>query len=245
MKKNVVAILILLIGFTVFWIALFSKPIDVSISEHQVQAIIEQEIENGSINSRGVELAINSAIIDFKANGLAEIRVDFIADGYGHSGTVAGDFVFDIRYDEPKFFLDDIALREIELVADTETAQAIQDIQNVAGDFLTRQRNKMLSEEAKESLDNIIARNSKSLSNAATELAYKFFETIPIYDLDSAGIKGSLARLALKDVQFTEDSAIVTLSPSQALIKILTFIVFVILVLWGAMGFPVHRHQTD
>ena len=78
----------------------------------------------------------------------------------------------------------------------------------------------MLSEEAKQSLDNIIGRNTENLNEIATSVTYKFFETLPIYNLNDAGLKGSVASLALKEVRFNEDAAVITLSPAQAIIKI-------------------------
>jgi hypothetical protein len=47
---------------------------------------------------------------------------------------------------------------------------------------------------------------------------------LPIYDLNNAGVAGSLASLALKDVSFTEDSAVVTLSPRLFILKMLSFL---------------------
>lgn len=237
MKRSIAIFICALFGLAIVWVLLFAKTIDVTISENQAQAAIDKKIDAGPVRSRGVELTVNSATIDFKANNTAEITVDFLADGYGYSGEVVGNFASGIRYDEPRVFLDNIVPLDIELTADSETSQKIQDVKNVATDFLTRQREQMLSEEAKESLDNIIGRNAENLNEIATSVTYKFFETLPIYNLNDAGIKGSLASLALKEVRFTESSAVITLSPAQALLKILSFIGSVLLVAWMVFGF--------
>ena len=50
------------------------------------------------------------------------------------------------------------------------------------------------------------------------------FESVPICDLRASGKTGMVASLALKDVKFTETSAIVTLSPVTALLRILSAI---------------------
>lgn len=221
----------------------FVETINVTVTESQAQAAIDRKMDAGPIQSRGVELTLNSAAIDFRANDTAEITVDFIADGYGYSGEVVGNFASGIRYDEPRVYLDNIVPLNIELSADSETTQKIQDVKNVATDFLTRQREQMLSEEAKESLDNIVGRNAENLNEIATSVAYKFFETLPIYNLNDAGIKGSLASLALKEVRFSEDAAIITLSPAQALLKILTFVGLVFLTAWMFFGFYIPRQR--
>ena len=103
----------------------------------------------------------------------------------------------------------------------------------------------MLSEEAKQSLDNIIGRNTENLNEIATSVTYKFFETLPIYNLNDAGLKGSVASLALKEVRFNEDAAVITLSPAQAIIKILSFIGAILLIAWTFLGFYIPRRKNN
>ena len=247
MLKKIFVPIFLLLGLAVVGVLLFAGDIDVTITEQQVQAKIDEQIAEGPIQSRGIELTINSARIDFKASDAAEIVADITADGFGYSGTMAGTFLSGIRYDQPEIFLDNILTSSIELAADAETEGRLQDVKNVASDFLTRQRDAMLSDEAKESFENIVGRNEDTIKDVVAAGAYKFFETLPVYDLNEAGIKGSLASLALKDVRFTETSAIVTLSPVQALIKILSFIGVTLLVLWACIGFylPTQRKKSN
>lgn len=214
----------LLFALACAFVFMFVEDVDVTLSESQVQQAVNEQIDKGAVKSRGVELTLNSAIIDFKANNTAAINVDFDAEGFGYAGKMRGDFATGIRYNQPKLYLADLQSNGIETVLEEESASKVEDYKNVAKDFLKREKDKMLSDEAKDSLGAIVARNEETIKDYAVAATYKFFETLPIYDLTNAGVAGSLASLALKDVRFTEDSAVVTLSPRLFIIKVLSFI---------------------
>lgn len=215
----------------------FAKDFDVRISEASAQQLIDDRMISDPISSLGVKLDIKSATIDFKANNTASVNVDFKAEGFGYSGEAKGDFATGIDYREPKIYLANLAPVDIALELDAESQGKVDDVKNVAKDFLQRQRSKMLSEEAKKSLDNIVGRNEDKIKELAVTATYKFFENLPIYDLNDAGIKGSLAALALKKVEFTETEAIVTLSPSRVIIRVLSaFFAFLAIMLYLSGG---------
>lgn len=246
MLKKLLITSLIFFGLTVLGVFLFANDIDVVLTESSVQTAIDAKIDAGPIRSRGIELILNSAVIDFKANDTAEIKVDFIADGFGYAGKMQGVFSSGIRYKEPEIYLNNIVPVKIEVSTNSVTESKVQDVKNVASDFLKRQRQDMLSEDAKQSLDNILERNHDAIKDFAEMATYKFFETLPIYNLNNAGIKGSLASLALKDVRFADSSAIIILSPVQALIKILSFIGLTLLILWWVFGFyiPLRDEKT-
>ena len=97
----------------------------------------------------------------------------------------------------------------------------------------------MLSDEAKKSLDNIVGRKADVVKDLTVEATYAFFENLPIYDLNDAGLKGSIAAMALKNVEFTETEAIVTLSPSKFIARVvsavLTFLAILLFLFGGGM----------
>jgi len=241
MLKKIGLALLMLTAMGVIGIFLFAKDIDVLISEEQVQAAINQKIAQGPIKSRGISLTLKSASVNFKNNDTAEIIADFDADGFGYSGNVNGLFATGLRYEEPKMFLDNIYPIKVNITASEDTSSKLEDVKNVATDFLTQRREEMLSDEARKSLDKIVDRNEDKVKELATKATYAFFESLAIYDLRDAGASGSLASLALKDVQFNETHAIVTLSPVKALIKILTFIALFLLGIWSFIGFSMPR----
>ena len=212
---------------------LFLKDFDVEISEADVQQAIQSELDRGPISSRGVTLTVNAAQVSFTQTEGARISVDLEAEGYGYAGTIKGDFASQIRYDAPKFYLANLTPITFETAFDTKTQEKIDDLSNIAKDFLKRQKDDMLTEKAKESLDRVVGDNKSKLQELGEEAVYRFFETTPIYDLKKAGLKGSAASLALKDVRFEPGKAVVTLSPLQAILKVLSFLGFLLLLSLG------------
>ena len=230
--------LILAVIFGALFVAtfFFAKDFDVRISEASAQKLIDDSMTSDTVSSFGVKLDIKSATIDFKANNTASVNVDFKAEGFGYSGEAKGDFATGIDYREPKIYLANLAPVDIVLELDADTQGKVNDVKNVAKDFLQQQRNKMLSEEAKKSLDNIVGRNEDKVKDLAVAATYTFFENLPIYDLNDAGIKGSLAALALKKVEFTETEAIVTLSPSRVIVRVLSAILMFLAIMFYLSG---------
>lgn len=200
----------------------FAKDFDVRISEVSAQKLIDDSMTRDTLLSLGVKLDIKAATIDFKANNTAVVNVEFKADGFGFSGEAKGNFGTGIDYREPKFYLANIAPVDMTLNLDADSQGKVDDVKNIAKDFLQRQRDKMLSDEARKSLDNFVGRNEDKVKELAVAATYKFFENLPIYDLNDAGLKGSIAALALKKVTFTETDAIVTLSPSRVIARVLS-----------------------
>jgi hypothetical protein len=198
------------------------QDFEIEISEADVQRTIDAQLEQGPIGYLGITLTIEEADVSFTERDGARLGVDLGAEGVGYAGTIDGDFASQIRYDAPRLYLADLKPLDFEAALDGESQEKIDDLRNIAQDFLKRQKNDMLSEEAKESLDRVVGDNRSKLKEIGVDGAYKFFEAMPIYNLKDAGFKGSAASLALKDIRFEQGKAIVTLSPLQAIIKILT-----------------------
>lgn len=222
--KNIIIIICLLLGICIAAFFLFAKDIDVSLSERDVQNAMTKKISEGPIRSRGIDLIIERATIDFKDSNMVVLEAEFIADGFGYSGKISGQFETGLRYNEPQIYLDNIVPISYQFTPDDESGDKIQDVKNIAQDFLKRQKSEILSDDAKTSFDNVLKRNEENLKEWVTTTTLKYFETLPLYNLNDAGLKGSLASFSLKDIRFTENTAVITLSPIKALIKILLFI---------------------
>ncbi|NNC37865.1 MAG: hypothetical protein EX271_03010 [Acidimicrobiales bacterium] len=223
MKKILIGVG-LLFAVACTFVLLFVEDVDVTISESTVQQSVNAQIEKGSVRSLGINLTLNSAIVDFKANNTAAINVDIDADGYGYAGKLRGDMATGIRYNQPRLYLADVQSTGLETVVEEDVASEFSEYRDVANNYIKREKEKLLAGKEQNALGRIVANSDKKAKDYAVNSAKVFFETVPIYNLNNAGLKGSVASLALKDVTFTEDSAVVTLSPRQAVIKILTYI---------------------
>jgi len=235
--KKIGLVLAVLFGALFVATFFFGKDFEVHISEASAQKMIDGSMTSDTMSSLGVKLDIESATIDFKANNTAAVDVKFMASGFGYSGEAQGEFATGIDYRQPKIYLANLAPVDMTLDLDKDSQGKVDDVTNVAKDFLQRQRDKMLSEDAKQSLDNIVGRNQEKIKELAVTATYKFFENLPIYDLTDAGLKGSIAAMALKEVRFTETEAIVTLSPSRVIVRVLTAIfTFLAIILYLSGG---------
>lgn len=237
MLKKILIALAVIIAIIMAGIYIFAEDFDLTLSEVQAQNAINAKLADGDIKHLGVTLEPNAAQIDFRANNTAQINVDFDVSGFGHGANMSGRLTSGLRYDAPRLYLGQLDASEAKFEMDPNSEQKAGDVRNVATDFLKRQRNEMLSDEAKESFDRLIGTNDEKIKAASAKTVQWFLSSVPIYNLNNAGYKGSLASLALKDVRFTEDSAIVTLSPRQAVMKILMFLGALLLGVLGLLSY--------
>jgi len=230
--KKIIFSLLLCLGLLIAAVFLFAKDVDITLSEAEAQRLINEKIESDNvIRYFGIDVKITRAIIDFKPDNRIALNTEFSTEGFGYSSNISGMFNSGLRYSEPKIYLKDITPVEYKVHYDDKTQDELNDIKNIASDFLKRKQSEMLSDDAKASLENVSNRTGEKLKEAVRSKTYAFFERLPLYNLNDAGVKASVVKLALKDIQFTEDTAILTLSSVQAMIKILMFVFTVMIVL--------------
>lgn len=219
-KKLAIAI----IGMTLLLMAgvfLFAKDIEVTISESEAQAAIDEFLQTQKPENFGISVLPKYISIDFKDGDVAKIESDMTIKGHGYSGRFDGAFSTGIDYRIPRIYLNDPKLEDGGFVTDDDTISELGQLKNSAVNVIERLR------QDDPELNSKIG--SKQSSDAFVEdMVLKsinyFFESVPIYDLRHSGMSGSIASLALKDVKFTEDTAIITLSPVTALLRILAAI---------------------
>jgi len=226
MLKKILIALAALVALAMAGIYIFADDFELTLSEAQVQTAIDRKLAQGDIKHLGVSLAPNAAQIDFKANNTAQINVDMDLSGFGQGANMSGRLTSGLRYESPRLYLGELDTSDLAFKLDPDSEQKTTDVKNVATDFLKRQRDEMLSDDAKDSLDRLVGENENKIKTLSARTIQWFLSSISVYDLNDAGYKGSLASLALKDVRFNEESVIVTLSPRQAVIKILIFLGF-------------------
>ena len=242
--KKILSALGLLLLACIAGVFLFANDIDVHLTEAQVQEAIDRKIAEGPVEHFGITLTPEKAKIDFDANNQAWLDLELSMHGFDNAGRFKGRMGTGINYQEPKIYLADMDYSGLELELSPASDRKFSDIENVARDFLQRQKNDALTEEARESYERVFAANEERIREIAGELIYNFFASIPVYDLTDHGAGGTIAALALKEVRFSETEAIVTLSPRQALIKILLmifsaifFLAYVIFYMFGTAPF--------
>ena len=235
LKKIILGILVFL-GLCVVGILLFAKDFEIKISEEMAQDVINAQIEAGPMRSLGMEITLKKAEVDFLADNTMKISADMETNALGYKHQVDGVFQSGISYRSPRLYLDNISPVSINIESDDETKNELDDLKSTARKFLQRQRDNSKSERNKGALDIIIGANSGEFQKTITAASYALFENFPIYNLNNAGYKGSLASLALKDVKFSEGYATITLSPVQALLRALAILGLILLVITYFLG---------
>ena len=239
----VVFIFLLLVGA----VLLFAKDVEILVSEKESQTTISNYLLRGKTRSNGIYVTPNSAIIDFTADNRAEVTGDLDIEGLGYSGTFNGIFAAGVNYNFPKLYLNNLELIEGGFTTDEETQAELDTMKKAATDFLQRQRERRKVNDSGEPLDLSESKSEDIIEGFARNASVYTLERIPIYDISSIQKGGLAASLALKDVKFTEDAAIVTLSPVTALLRILSGIGFASLFLawcWMKMGFPLPKQRN-
>ena len=229
MFKRILFVVLALLLLAIVGIFLFAKDFTVQVSEETAQKAIDAQIAKGPIKNLGLEITLKRAKIDFRDDNTTAIITEFDANALGYHGQVKGNFQSGIRYSSPRIYLDNITPVEIDVQSDAETKSELSELKSAARKFLERQKDNAKTDDASKVIDSIIGKNSEEFQETIVKASYTVFENIPLYNLNNAGYKGSLASLALKDVVFSEDHATITLSPVQALIKILMIIGVILL----------------
>ena len=200
---------------------LFAKDFSVEVSETQAQTLFDKEIASGPFQKYGIKLSVNEAKIDFRDDNTMRLDADLTSDALGYKSVIKGQFTSGVRYSVPRIYLNDLKPIELDIDTSKDEKDELSEIKSAAQKFLERQRENTQNEKAKEHLNNILGETDEDFEKTLAKATYRFFESIPIYDLRLAGYKGSLASLALKDIEFREDHAVITLSPSLAVVRIL------------------------
>ena len=244
LKKVLIGILFIL-ALCAIGIVLFAKDFEVKISEETAQDAINAQIKAGPVKKLGVKIELKTAEVDFRPDNTMKISAEFGTETLGYGHKVDGIFQSGISYRSPRLYLDNISAVKVNVQSDKETKEELGEIKSAARKFLQRQMDSAKSEDTKAVYDKVIGVNEDAFQENIVKATYVFFEFIPLYNLNNAGYKGALASLALKDVHFTDDYAVVTLSPVQALLKILAIIGFLLLVITNYIGPLLIRYWLD
>jgi len=214
-------------------IILFAKDFEVRISEAEAQAKINSKIETENFEAVGGEVIVERADIDFRGDNTAHVTIKLDANILKVASNMEGDLATGIRYRAPWFYLSDITPGDLDVKMEQEGLNKFNKLQSQAVDFLERNVKTVDAETGKSKALKLTDSEIEALSRTAV---MTIFTTIPIYDLNDAGIKGSATSVVLQEVRFEEDVAILKMSPRTAVLKFLmTFLIVVLIVVYSAL----------
>ena len=228
MIKKITAAIITITLILMGGVFLFAKDVSVTVSEIEAQTAINEYLAVNETGKFGIRFTPQHTLIDFQANNTAKINANMLIDGHGYTGQFEGAFATGIDYRVPRLYLDDIRLIEGGFKTDETTQSELQQIKKATINNIEELRKNDagynsrigLERSSSDYIDDLIIKSTKYV-----------FEKIPIFDLRASGKAGRLVSLALKDVKFTEDAAIITFSPVTALLRILMLIGIILLLI--------------
>lgn len=196
----------------------FAKDIQVRVSEQDAQRAIDRFTASNPSERLGFYVTPQDISIDFRDDGKAYVKGHMALDGHGYSGEFQGTFSTGIHYNRPRLYLEDLSLVQGGFKADEATVSELNVLKEATINLVERKRK---SDEAPD-LMNKPGQTSENFVDEMTVAATKsVIQSIPIYDLKQAEKIGFAASLALKNVTFEKDVAILTFSPKTALLRIL------------------------
>ena len=221
MFKKIAAAIITTILILMGAVFLFADDIEITVSELEAQGAIDEYLSANKPENLGISFSPKNVSIDFKTNNTAQIKSDMLIDGHGYTGQFEGTFATGVDYRVSRLYLDDLRLIEGGFQTDETTQTELKEIKNSTVNFIERIRKNDaeydsqigLERSSNDFIDDLIMKSTKYV-----------IESIPIFDLMASGKTGMAASLALKDVKFTEDTAIITFSPVTALLRILMIV---------------------
>lgn len=194
----------------------YNPKLDVSFTETQANTAIDAKIPM-NISKHRISYTIADADVQFLANGNIALQGTGTATIAGRSATADIDVEGAVDYRNGSFYLTDMAIHDVTMRA----------TQLLPGDTT-------LLDGAKALVDGFIQRNDNAAGQlaAATEVLKQRFvpwaqdavlerlASVPLYTL-GGDVKQNLARLALEDVQVSEETLTVTLSVGELLKNLL------------------------
>ena len=213
-------------------ILLFVPDFEVVITEEEVRDRIEDALPVRS-GSQEIELTVTDAAIDFRRSGekgqialSGEVRLS----GFGMAATSEVDTITAVRYESGSFYLSDLRLDDLSLTPTLATRAKIAALKAAWQPIIDQFVEEVRATNGDDSFEEARAEFQRTLIPLVRQAMDDALGTIPVFRLQGDAAKGA-ARLILKDISFTDTEAIAILSPAQAMIKIATAVLSVLVLL--------------
>lgn len=222
MRNKILFSLAILVSFALTAVFLFEPEIDVEIAEEGVQTRIAEQLPK-TLERVLLTVTIVDLSVDFLATDKAHVTGKFHLAGLGFEGLADVDAVSGVEFRDGAFYLADMTLDDVGFTPTPATREAVEDNRSIARGILDKLGRDIEREE--DGSEAALKRAEKRIATRAREAirdhGHHIIASIPIYDLDDRGSLVRLAGLAVTSSRFTDTSAILSLSPSRFLTKVL------------------------
>ena len=219
----------IIVAFTVAAFA-FIPDIEVTIPEKTVSNAIDDRIPANYGSDTGLRIQVKSADVDFLGDGDAgsvKLASEVKLSGYGLAGSGSAKTTTSVRYEYGTFYLSDLALDDFEVTPSLGTRLKLRAwkkalkvlLDDVAEEIRTTEGDAALAE---------FTEHRRTFGPFGLKALDEKLGTVPVYRLKGGPAQYAIL-LVLKDIRFTADEAIATLSPAQAILTISTGLILTLI----------------
>ena len=212
--------------------------IHVTVSKAEAQAKVAEELPR-TIEKSLLTMTVTEVGLDFLPSNRVHVTAEVDLEGAGFDGHATVDATSGLRYEDGRFYLADASLGDVRLSSSAESQARVADAEAIGEGLWARMKDRLAGDdpEAGSALDRMRARALEAALPALREHLDEIVRDTPVYSLEDQGMKGWLARAALVDVDFTEDSAVARLDPGRLILKVLGFVLLALLAGLAGLGF--------
>lgn len=237
MFKKISLALLFVVGAGLLLALLFAPDVTIRFSQEEANAKVMETLPFEK-KTAGVTINLNEAAIDFQEDNLVQVTSVARVTGFGVTADVTGAPTTSLRYQDGNFYLADATIDSFKFDVDTAAQAKINGAKDVARSMFNKFKENHMddSPEAAAAIDQLKDSTIAKVKTVAIETTNNLIQTVPIYSLNNKDIKHSLAKAALKDVQFTETDVVVTLSPQNLILTLLGWALMIVAALGLAFG---------
>ena len=228
LAKILIGGIAVLVAITLAIVA-FVPDIEVRFTETEAQDAIEERLPL-IMDYDNYRLDVTDVEVDFQGRGekgRVAIFSAFKIEGLGLAGSGNIETTSRVRYDDGAFYLSDLLLDDFEITPSLASRAKLAAWKKLMDTFIDQVEADLEEQGDREALAKFADLKAQIGPVVRAALNRRMGE-IPVYRLKGSAANNA-ARLVLKDVAFTDTEAIAILSPAQAMIKIATAVIGLLL----------------
>jgi hypothetical protein len=214
-----------LIGAALIGFACTVEDVTLQVQEADTQLTLAAMMPT-EIDYADAKIKLTDGSVNFVDGGAAKMTAFVTYAGQGVGGDAFADLTASLNYESGQVFLSDVSIIAISSVFDPTTAPRLQ---------------RPVDAVATESYRKAGVVEITPIVLGALE---KAFREHPVVTLSGASTKRSLSDAQFQTVSFTDDAAVVTVTPDHSNLKIYGYAAFAFMGIWAAFGFYAGRKKA-
>lgn len=237
MFKKIALAFLFTLGAGILLTLLFAPDVTIKFSQEEANAKVMETLPFEK-QAAGATIKVEEVNIDFKDENLIQVTTTARVTGFGVAADVTGAPTTGLRYENGNFYLADATIDSFDFKVDAAGQAKIKGATSIAQSMFNKFKENHMDDdpEAAAALEGLKDETIAKVKTAAISTTNSLIQSIPIYSLNNKDIKHSLAKAALKDVQFTDTHVVAILSPKNLILTLLGWVFIGLAALGMAFG---------